>query len=81
VAANGSSSTRNSRHVRGSFQEELEKLVPGDPDRPNDSPYELGGLVIARDIRRGKRVARLIEIGMVFINRATWTAPDLPSGE
>lgn len=46
----------------------------------NDSPYGLGGSVITRDIERGKRVARQIDTGMVFINRATWTAPDLPFG-
>lgn len=46
----------------------------------NDSPYGLGGTVITKDIERGKRVARQIETGMVFINRATWTAPDLPFG-
>jgi succinate-semialdehyde dehydrogenase / glutarate-semialdehyde dehydrogenase len=46
----------------------------------NDSPYGLGGSVITKDIERGKRVARQIETGMVFINRATWTQPDLPFG-
>ena len=46
----------------------------------NDSPYGLGGSVITKDIERGKRVARQIETGMVFINKATWTAPDLPFG-
>ncbi|HTT17331.1 MAG TPA: NAD-dependent succinate-semialdehyde dehydrogenase [Candidatus Sulfotelmatobacter sp.] len=46
----------------------------------NDSPYGLGGSVITKDIERGKRVARRIETGMVFINKATWTAPDLPFG-
>jgi succinate-semialdehyde dehydrogenase/glutarate-semialdehyde dehydrogenase len=46
----------------------------------NDSPYGLGGSVITKDIERGKRIARRIETGMVFINRATWTAPDLPFG-
>jgi succinate-semialdehyde dehydrogenase / glutarate-semialdehyde dehydrogenase len=46
----------------------------------NDSPYGLGGSVITKDVERGKRVARQIETGMVFINRATWTAPDLPFG-
>jgi succinate-semialdehyde dehydrogenase / glutarate-semialdehyde dehydrogenase len=46
----------------------------------NDSPYGLGGSVITKDIERGKRVARQIETGMVFINRATWTAADLPFG-
>ena len=46
----------------------------------NDSPYGLGGSVITKDVERGKRIARQIETGMVFINRATWTAPDLPFG-
>ena len=46
----------------------------------NDSPYGLGGSVITKNIERGKRVARQIETGMVFINKATWTAPDLPFG-
>jgi succinate-semialdehyde dehydrogenase / glutarate-semialdehyde dehydrogenase len=46
----------------------------------NDSPYGLGGSVFTRDIERGKRVARQIETGMVFINQATWTAPNLPFG-
>jgi len=49
-------------------------------DLANDSPYGLGGSVITSDIERGKRVARQIETGMVFINQATWTAPDLPFG-
>jgi succinate-semialdehyde dehydrogenase / glutarate-semialdehyde dehydrogenase len=46
----------------------------------NDSPYGLGGSVITRNINRGKRIAREIDTGMVFINQATWTAPDLPFG-
>jgi succinate-semialdehyde dehydrogenase/glutarate-semialdehyde dehydrogenase len=46
----------------------------------NDSPYGLGGSVITRNINRGKRIARQIDTGMVFINQATWTAPDLPFG-
>ena len=46
----------------------------------NDSPYGLGGSVITKDIERGKRVARQIETGMVFINQSTWTAPELPFG-
>jgi len=33
----------------------------------NDSPYGLGGSVITKDTERGKRVARQIETGMVFI--------------
>jgi succinate-semialdehyde dehydrogenase/glutarate-semialdehyde dehydrogenase len=46
----------------------------------NDSPFGLGGSVFTCDIERGKRVARQISTGMVFINQATWTAPDLPFG-
>jgi succinate-semialdehyde dehydrogenase / glutarate-semialdehyde dehydrogenase len=46
----------------------------------NDSPFGLGGSVFTRDIERGKRIARQISTGMVFINQATWTAPNLPFG-
>ena len=46
----------------------------------NDSPFGLGGSVITKNIERGKRIARQIVTGMVFINRATWTWPDLPFG-
>jgi succinate-semialdehyde dehydrogenase / glutarate-semialdehyde dehydrogenase len=49
-------------------------------DLANDSPYGLGGSVITKNIERGKRIARQIETGMVFINQATWTAPNLPFG-
>jgi succinate-semialdehyde dehydrogenase/glutarate-semialdehyde dehydrogenase len=43
-------------------------------------PYGLGGSIITKDIERGKRIARQIDTGMVFINQACWTAPDLPFG-
>ena len=46
----------------------------------NDSPYGLGGTVITKDVERGKRVARQIDTGMVFINQATSSAPNLPFG-
>jgi succinate-semialdehyde dehydrogenase/glutarate-semialdehyde dehydrogenase len=46
----------------------------------NDSPYGLGGSIITKDVERGKRIARQIDTGMVFINQACWTAPDLPFG-
>ena len=42
--------------------------------------YGLGGTVITRDMERGKRIARQIDTGMVWINEATWTAPELPFG-
>jgi succinate-semialdehyde dehydrogenase/glutarate-semialdehyde dehydrogenase len=46
----------------------------------NDSPFGLGGSVFTRDIKRGKRVARRIDTGMVFINSAAMTSPELPFG-
>lgn len=46
----------------------------------NDSPFGLGGSVFTEDVERGKHVARKIHTGMVFINQATWTAPELPFG-
>jgi succinate-semialdehyde dehydrogenase / glutarate-semialdehyde dehydrogenase len=46
----------------------------------NDSEFGLGGSVFSKDIDRAKRVASLIDAGMVFINQPTWTAPDLPFG-
>ena len=46
----------------------------------NDSPFGLGGSVFTQDIDRGKRVARQIETGMVFINSAAVSTPDLPFG-
>jgi succinate-semialdehyde dehydrogenase / glutarate-semialdehyde dehydrogenase len=46
----------------------------------NDSPFGLGGSVFTQDLERGKRVARQVSTGMVFVNQATWTAPDLPFG-
>jgi succinate-semialdehyde dehydrogenase / glutarate-semialdehyde dehydrogenase len=46
----------------------------------NDSKFGLGGSVFTKDISRGKRIARGIDTGMVFINHPTWTAPELPFG-
>ncbi len=46
----------------------------------NDSPFGLGGSVFTQDIERGKRVANLIDTGMVYINHPTWTQADLPFG-
>jgi succinate-semialdehyde dehydrogenase/glutarate-semialdehyde dehydrogenase len=46
----------------------------------NDSPFGLGGSVFTEGVERGKHVARKIHTGMVFINQATWTAPELPFG-
>src|SRR5262249_37603749 len=46
----------------------------------NDSPFGLGATLITKDVERGKRVARQIDSGMVFINEPTTTAPQLPFG-
>jgi succinate-semialdehyde dehydrogenase/glutarate-semialdehyde dehydrogenase len=46
----------------------------------NDSDFGLGGSIFTQDVARGKRLASRIDTGMVFINQATWTAPDLPFG-
>jgi succinate-semialdehyde dehydrogenase/glutarate-semialdehyde dehydrogenase len=46
----------------------------------NDSPFGLGGSVFTQDIERGKRVARKIDTGMVFINAPSSSSPELPFG-
>ena len=46
----------------------------------NDSPFGLGGSVFTQDIERGKRVARRIDTGMVFINSSAVSSPELPFG-
>ena len=46
----------------------------------NDSPFGLGGSVFTQDVERGKRVARQIDTGMVFINSAAVSMPNLPFG-
>ena len=46
----------------------------------NDSPFGLGGSVFTEDIERGKRVARSIDTGMMFINSAAVSSPELPFG-
>ncbi len=46
----------------------------------NDTPYGLGASIWTRDIRRGERLARQIESGMVFVNAMTASHPALPFG-
>jgi succinate-semialdehyde dehydrogenase/glutarate-semialdehyde dehydrogenase len=46
----------------------------------NDSPFGLGGSVFTRDTPRAQRVARAIDTGMVFVNSAAVSAPELPFG-
>jgi len=46
----------------------------------NDSPFGLGGSVFTRDTDRGRRVAREIDTGMVFVNHPTMVKADIPFG-
>ena len=46
----------------------------------NDSPFGLGGSVFTKDTERGQRVARAIDTGMVFVNSAALSSPELPFG-
>lgn len=46
----------------------------------NDSPFGLGGSVYTQDLERGKRLARQIDTGMVFINAPASSSPELPFG-
>ena len=46
----------------------------------NDSPFGLGGSVFTQDAARGQQVARAIDTGMVFVNSAAVSSPELPFG-
>ncbi|NDZ17725.1 succinate-semialdehyde dehydrogenase [Variovorax sp. WS11] len=46
----------------------------------NATPFGLGASVFTADLARGRKVAAVIESGMVFINQPAWTAPELPFG-
>ena len=46
----------------------------------NDSPFGLGGSIFTKDVARGQRLARAIDTGMVFINSAAMSTPELPFG-
>lgn len=46
----------------------------------NDSPFGLGGSIFSGDTLRARRLASRIETGMVFINTATTSMPELPFG-
>ena len=46
----------------------------------NDSNFGLGGSVFTQDAQRGNNVARQLSTGMVFINSAAISTPELPFG-
>jgi succinate-semialdehyde dehydrogenase/glutarate-semialdehyde dehydrogenase len=46
----------------------------------NDSHFGLGGSIFSGDVARAKKLASRIETGMVFINTATDSLPELPFG-
>src|SRR5690606_34978264 len=46
----------------------------------NDSSYGLGASIWTRDVERGKRLAREIESGSVFVNGMVASDPRLPFG-
>ena len=46
----------------------------------NNSSYGLGGSVFSKDIARARRVAGMIDTGMVFINQSTKSQAELPFG-
>ena len=46
----------------------------------NDSDFGLGGSVFTKDVARGKRVASLVDTGMMFINNIDWADAELPFG-
>lgn len=46
----------------------------------NDSHFGLGGSIFSGDVERAKALASRIETGMVFINAATGSMPELPFG-
>jgi succinate-semialdehyde dehydrogenase/glutarate-semialdehyde dehydrogenase len=46
----------------------------------NDSDFGLGGSVFTKDVARGKRIASLVDTGMMFINNIDWSDAELPFG-
>lgn len=46
----------------------------------NNSSYGLGGSVYTNDVERGRKVAREVETGMMFVNQPTNSQVDLPFG-
>lgn len=46
----------------------------------NNSPYELGAVVVCDDMARAERIGDLLDVGMVFLGAAGLEGPDVPFG-
>jgi succinate-semialdehyde dehydrogenase/glutarate-semialdehyde dehydrogenase len=46
----------------------------------NATPFGLGASLFTADLDRGRKLAKQIDSGMVFINQPAWTAPEIPFG-
>src|SRR5690606_37502057 len=46
----------------------------------NDSPFGLSAMLWTGDVARARRLARLLDVGSVFINSVTASGPRLPVG-
>ncbi|WP_369933020.1 NAD-dependent succinate-semialdehyde dehydrogenase [Xanthomonas tesorieronis] len=75
---------RNPAYYQEFFGPVAQLFVVDDDDAAvalaNDSPFGLGGSVFSADVARARALASRIETGMVFINTATTSRPELPFG-
>ena len=46
----------------------------------NDSDFGPGGSIFTKDIERGKRLARFVDTGMMYVNHPIGMTPDFPFG-
>ncbi|MDB6039321.1 MAG: succinate-semialdehyde dehydrogenase, partial [Verrucomicrobiales bacterium] len=46
----------------------------------NDTTFGLGAAVFTQDLSRGERLARLLDAGSTFVNRAVASDPRMPFG-
>jgi succinate-semialdehyde dehydrogenase/glutarate-semialdehyde dehydrogenase len=46
----------------------------------NSTPFGLGASLFTADVDRGRKLAKQIDSGMVFVNQPAWTAPEIPFG-
>ena len=46
----------------------------------NDSDFGPGGSIFTKDVERGKRLARFVDTGMMYVNHPIGMTPDFPFG-